>query len=130
MPSAAAQVVGAGVMMCDQGDKEIRFACGLAVVGCARLGVAMPEMPDTKPGRLEAWVLRNSSWLALGIIAAAFALRLVYSGSCYLNPDEALHFWAARPSSWLETYKASFFLAHHRSSSWSFMGFSFLGGPS
>jgi Dolichyl-phosphate-mannose-protein mannosyltransferase len=74
--------------------------------------VAIPEMPDTTPGRLEAWVVRNSIWLALGIIAAAFALRLVYSGSCYLNPDEALHFWAARPSSWLETYRASFFLAH------------------
>jgi len=31
-------------MMRDQGGKEIRFACGLAVVGCDRSGVAKSEM--------------------------------------------------------------------------------------
>ncbi len=62
--------------------------------------------------RLEAWVIKNSGWLALGIIAAAFAIRLAYAGSCYLNPDEAEHFGAARPSSWLETYKGALLLAH------------------
>jgi len=34
------RVVGAGVTMRGQGDKEIRFACGLAVVGCDGPGVA------------------------------------------------------------------------------------------
>jgi len=67
---------------------------------------------NAEVGRLEAWVVKNSSWLALGVIAAAFAMRLAYSDSCYLNPDEASHFDHARPSSWLETYKASLMLAH------------------
>jgi Dolichyl-phosphate-mannose-protein mannosyltransferase len=62
--------------------------------------------------RLEAWVIKNSSWLAAGIIAVAFAIRLAYAASCYLNPDEAEHFAAASRSSWLETYKASLLLAH------------------
>jgi hypothetical protein len=62
--------------------------------------------------RLEPWVIKNSSWLALGIIAAAFAIRLFYARCCYLNPDEAEHFGAARPSSWLETYKGALLLAH------------------
>jgi hypothetical protein len=58
------------------------------------------------------WVVKNSTWLALGIIAAAFAIRLVFCVSCYLNPDEGAHFNAARPSSWLETYRASLMLTH------------------
>ena len=62
--------------------------------------------------RLEAWVIQNSNWLALGIIAAAFAIRLVYAGSCYLNPDEAEHFGAARAASWLGAYRAALMLAH------------------
>ncbi len=62
--------------------------------------------------RLEAWVIENSGWLALGIIAAAFAIRLAYAGSCYLNPDEAEHFGAARPGSWPQSYKAALMLAH------------------
>jgi hypothetical protein len=62
--------------------------------------------------RLEAWVITNSNWLALGIIAAAFAIRLAYAGSCFLNPDEAEHFTAARPTGWPETLKAALMLAH------------------
>src|ERR1700722_19379654 len=62
--------------------------------------------------RLEVWVTQNSNWLALGIIAAAFAIRLAYAGSCYLNPDEAEHFGAARPASWLGAYRAALTLAH------------------
>ena len=38
LPSAGVQVAGAGVMMRDEGDKEIRFASGLAVVGHDRSG--------------------------------------------------------------------------------------------
>jgi glucuronoarabinoxylan endo-1,4-beta-xylanase len=63
-------------------------------------------------GRLEAWVVKNSGWLALGVIVAAFAIRLSYAGSCYLNPDEASHFDAARPSSWLGAFEASRTTAH------------------
>jgi hypothetical protein len=62
--------------------------------------------------RLDAWVVKNASWLAMGIIAVGFALRLFYSDSCFLNPDEAQHFDAARTSGWLETYQASLRLAH------------------
>ncbi len=39
-------------------------------------------------------------------------MRLAYAESCYLNPDEAAHFNAARPSSWIETYEASRMLTH------------------
>jgi glucuronoarabinoxylan endo-1,4-beta-xylanase len=62
--------------------------------------------------RLEAWVVKNSSWFALGIVAVGVAMRFAYSASCYLNPDEATHFSAARPSSWLEAYEASRMLSH------------------
>ena len=61
---------------------------------------------------MEAWFLRNSSRLAIGIIIAAFIVRVVYAGSCFMNGDEAQHFNAARPGGWLETYKASHMLAH------------------
>jgi dolichyl-phosphate-mannose-protein mannosyltransferase len=75
------------------------------------VAVCLPH-PNAEPRRLEAWVVKNSSWLALGIIAAAFAMRFAYSDSCYLNPDEAQHFDVARLRSWLESYKASLQLAH------------------
>ncbi|MGB9433545.1 MAG: glycosyltransferase family 39 protein [Candidatus Acidiferrum sp.] len=63
-------------------------------------------------GRLEAWTVKNSSWLALGIVAVAFALRLVYADACYLNPDEAAFFDVARPSRWLDAYEASRTVTH------------------
>jgi Dolichyl-phosphate-mannose-protein mannosyltransferase len=63
-------------------------------------------------GRLEAWAVQNSSWLALAIVAVAFAIRFVCADSCYLNPDEALHFGMARPSSWLGAYEASRNVTH------------------
>ncbi len=72
----------------------------------------MLTINSAQPGELDGWVVKNSSWLALGIIAAAFAVRLAYSASCYLNPDEAAHFDAARPGSWLGAYQASYLLAH------------------
>jgi len=80
-----------------------------------RLGTmreTVPTLSNAEPGKLEGWVVKRSSWLALGIIAAAFALRLAYSASCYLNADEAQHFVAARPGSWLGAYEASHRLAH------------------
>ncbi len=58
-------------------------------------------------GRLSAWIEQNSGWLAIMLVAAAVALRLYYALSCYLNPEEALYFHAARPSSWHDALKAS-----------------------
>jgi glucuronoarabinoxylan endo-1,4-beta-xylanase len=67
---------------------------------------------NAEHARLGAWVAKNSSWLALGMITAAFAIRFAYADYCYLNPDEATHFYAARASTWFETYKAAFMQAH------------------
>ena len=39
-------------------------------------------------------------------------MRLVDSGSCYLNPDEAAHFDAARASGWIGAFESSLELAH------------------
>jgi 4-amino-4-deoxy-L-arabinose transferase-like glycosyltransferase len=69
-------------------------------------------MNNSQPGRIEAWIAQNSGLLALAIIAAAFAIRVYYASSCYLNPDEAEHFAAARPSTWLGAYHASLPLWH------------------
>jgi hypothetical protein len=80
-----------------------------------------------KPGGLETWLMQNSGWLALGIIAAGFALRVVYSNLCYLNPDEAQHFSAARPSSWVEAYQASLGKSHPPLYILILHGFLFLG---
>ncbi len=62
--------------------------------------------------RLEAWVLKNSGWLALAGIVSGLAIRQAYAGACYLNPDEASHFNAARPNSWLGAFDASLTTAH------------------
>jgi 4-amino-4-deoxy-L-arabinose transferase-like glycosyltransferase len=62
--------------------------------------------------KLEEWVVKNSNWLAIGVIAAAFAVRVAYSASCYLNPDEAQHFDAARSNTWSGVFLASHRLAH------------------
>ena len=43
---------------------------------------------------------------------AAFAIRLVYAGSCYFNPDEAEHFGAARPATWTVAWRTALTLAH------------------
>lgn len=62
--------------------------------------------------RLEEWITNNSTQLALGAIALAFVLRLAYANACFLNPDEAIHFSAARPNSWYEAYEASRNISH------------------
>jgi Dolichyl-phosphate-mannose-protein mannosyltransferase len=72
----------------------------------------VPGAKDTWLRKLDAWVVRNSGWLAIAIVAAAFALRAFYAVSCYLNPDEGQHFHAARPDSWAGTVKAALLLAH------------------
>jgi hypothetical protein len=62
--------------------------------------------------QLEGWGIRHSSWLALGIIVAALAIRIASSTACFLNPDEALHSMTAEADSWLGTWKAALGLAH------------------
>src|SRR5215467_8070419 len=74
--------------------------------------VTVSTMDSPEPGRLNSWVAKNSGWLALAIVGAAFVVSLAFSNSCYLNADEAWHFGTARPSSWLETYEASRLLQH------------------
>lgn len=71
-----------------------------------------PRAERLRAGRLEAWLIRNSTWVALAIIVVAFAIRVAYARACYLNPDEAIHFNAARPHSWLQAYRASLALSH------------------
>jgi hypothetical protein len=67
---------------------------------------------NVKLSKLESWVAKNSGWLAIGIIAAGLAVRVAYSASCYLNPDEAQHFDAARPDTWIGVFMTSHRLAH------------------
>ncbi len=71
-----------------------------------------PTIHNVQHRLLDTWIAKNSSWFALGTIAVAFAIRLAYADSCYLNPDEASHFNAARLSGWIQTYWAAFTLAH------------------
>ena len=60
----------------------------------------------------DEWLSENSGWVALGITAAAFALRVIDSRRCYLNPDEVQHFIAAQSSTWVAAYHSSRGLAH------------------
>jgi Dolichyl-phosphate-mannose-protein mannosyltransferase len=78
----------------------------------SNLGRSTVTSADRPADKLETWIVRNSAWLALVIIVAAFAVRLYYCGATYLNPDEAQHFNAARPNSWLAAYYESTRLAH------------------
>jgi 4-amino-4-deoxy-L-arabinose transferase-like glycosyltransferase len=73
---------------------------------------AAPSVDRPVAGNFDAWVARNSAWIALCIIVVGFAFRLYYCGACYLNPDEAQHFNAARPSTWSGAYHESMRLAH------------------
>jgi hypothetical protein len=72
----------------------------------------VPLLSNQQPDRIEAWVFRNSGWLAIAIIVAAFAGRFYYSAACYLHGDKAIHFNYSRPSSWRGAYEASRLLAH------------------
>ncbi len=83
----------------------------------------VPTTYNAGPGRVEAWVVQNSPWLALGIIAAAFALRLAYANFCFLNTDEALHFATARQRAGSRPTRHLSEFRTRRSSFWSFMGF-------
>jgi Dolichyl-phosphate-mannose-protein mannosyltransferase len=62
--------------------------------------------------RFGSWAARNSGCCAAGLIAFAFFLRFYYCRACYLNPDEAAHYVAARQTSWPGTLESAFELAH------------------
>jgi 4-amino-4-deoxy-L-arabinose transferase-like glycosyltransferase len=61
---------------------------------------------------LDGWIVRNSAWIALCIIAVGFAFRFYYCSVCYLNPDEAQGFNSARPNTWPGAYHESMKLSH------------------
>jgi hypothetical protein len=67
---------------------------------------------NSKFRRYEEWIRENSSWLALGLIGLAFALRFYQAELCYLNADEAMYFHFARPMDWAGAYDGSKLLAH------------------
>jgi hypothetical protein len=60
----------------------------------------------------EAWVVRNSGLLALGVVVVAFAVGLACADCSYLNPDEAMHFDVASPRTWLGAYEGSRKVSH------------------
>jgi Dolichyl-phosphate-mannose-protein mannosyltransferase len=77
----------------------------------------LPALEDrtvqrVEPGRLEAWFIRNSQWVALAFTAVGLVVRITYARSCYLNPDEAQHFDAARFNTWYQVFLASHRLSH------------------
>ena len=85
---------------------------GLPYIRTGGMQRIVPTINNAGLNRLEAWALKNSSWLAVGAIVVAFALRFANANSCYLNPDEALHFDVARPSRWLWAFQASRTVTH------------------
>ncbi len=72
----------------------------------------MPTRRNAEAGRLEAWIVENSTVVALAIFAVAFVIRLYYANASYINPDEALHFDTARPATWVEAFKSSLRITH------------------
>lgn len=77
-----------------------------------------PAVPDRRLtsespfSGLESWVTAHSSWLALGVLALAFAARFHAAWGTFLNPDEALHFGLANQLSLAAAYRASLTSAH------------------
>jgi len=67
---------------------------------------------NAETDRLAACIIKNASWLVLGIIGEAFATRLASVDSCDVNPDEAAHVDRAPLRSWREIDDASRTSAH------------------
>jgi len=72
-----------------------------------------PETNSSRGPELgQDWLQRNQNALAMLIVAAGFAIRLVNAGRSFFNPDEALLFlFSDQPSIW-QAYKASLGTAH------------------
>ncbi len=65
-----------------------------------------------RPNSIENWFDDRLDALALGVVAAGFAVRIFVASRSYLNPDEAMHYmWINQPSALL-AYKASVGIAH------------------
>lgn len=68
--------------------------------------------PIPKADFLDHWLLPHLNALALAVVAAGFALRILVASRTYLNPDEALHYILLNQSSLYLAYKASLTNAH------------------
>jgi 4-amino-4-deoxy-L-arabinose transferase-like glycosyltransferase len=62
--------------------------------------------------RLENWLQTHSDLAAAMVLLAGFALRLHAAYGTFLDPDEALHFWAANRASLRAAYEGSLHLSH------------------
>lgn len=61
---------------------------------------------------LENWLRTRSDLAAAMVLLVGFALRLHAASGTFLDPDEALHFWAANRASLSAAYEGSLHLSH------------------
>lgn len=61
---------------------------------------------------LENWLQSNPDLIAAVLITFGFLLRLHVASGTFLDPDEALHFWAANRASLGAAYQGSLHLSH------------------
>ncbi|HTF43108.1 MAG TPA: glycosyltransferase family 39 protein [Terriglobales bacterium] len=61
---------------------------------------------------LENWLRTRSDLAAAMVLLVGFALRLHAATGTFLDPDEALHFWAANRGSLSAAYEGSLHLSH------------------
>jgi hypothetical protein len=61
---------------------------------------------------LENWLQTHSDLAAGVVLLVGFALRLHAASGTFLDPDEALHFWAANRASLSAAYEGSLHLSH------------------
>jgi len=66
----------------------------------------------SRASSVESWLDKHLDALALAVVAAGFAVRVLVAGRSYLNPDEALHYMLINQSSAFLAYKASIAIAH------------------
>ncbi len=73
------------------------------------------ELANETTGRLdrfENWLQAHSNLTAAIVLTAGFLLRLYAASGTFLDPDEALHFWAANRTSLGAAYQGSLHLSH------------------
>jgi len=61
---------------------------------------------------LENWLQTHPDLTAAAILTLGFLLRLHVASGTFLDPDEALHFWAANRASLAAAYQGSLHLSH------------------
>lgn len=62
--------------------------------------------------RVPASLQRHPRIWLISFLAAGLLVRIWHASGTYLHPDEALHFFIANKTSWLEMYRASRSLSH------------------